>query len=116
MVPNSSSAARGLSPAVGSSSRSRSGAFISAIAIGQDLALAAAQGARRGAPLLGQHGEALVELGHALPGMRTPSMKPPISRFSATLIVPNTLRSCGTKDRPRRLIAGAPRPAISLLA
>ena len=42
-----------------------------------------------------------------------PSMKPPISRFSATLMVPNTLRSCGTKDRPCRLIAGAPRPAIS---
>ena len=33
MVPNSSSAARGLSPAVGSSSSSSSGAFISATAM-----------------------------------------------------------------------------------
>jgi hypothetical protein len=57
-------------PAVGSSSSSRSGAFHQRDRHGQDLALAAAQGACRRAALLAQHGEALVELGHALPGMR----------------------------------------------
>ena len=65
MVPKSSSAARGRSPAVGSSSSSRSGAFISAIAMARTWRWPPVSVRGRRAPLLGQHRKALVELGDA---------------------------------------------------
>ena len=118
IVSNNDSAASGDSPAEGSSSSNRRGCTISAIAIAStwrcppDRVRAAA---RRLSASMGKRCSSAAIRARMPRG----STKPPISRFSHTVMVGNTFASCGTNATPRRarsrggrVSIGAPSSAI----